>query len=261
MKLAILTLFLKITFSLAASLSFFLPVIQILALFSIAYGTIAGLYEFRLKRFLGFSTISNMGFIILGFSLNNVLGFSAALLYTFVYLFTVIAFFGLLMLFSMEINLSKENFTLESLELKEIFSLQYYSKHYAYLLSFTVIILSLAGIPPLAGFFIKFTLLKACFLSGNYFLGFLIFLLSVLSLGFYLRLLRIMYVTPLQLSFHKRIVKSLFLLCQKKPVLAFVVISIIIFLLISYMFLFHTLLLSFFTFLAQTSDYLECIDR
>lgn len=103
-KIAILTLWLKITFCLAAKLSFFLPLLQFLALASIAYGTIAALYEYRLKRFLAYSTISNMGFILLAFSLHSIPGFSAGLIYFIIYLITTLALFGLLMQFSIEVN-------------------------------------------------------------------------------------------------------------------------------------------------------------
>ena len=194
-----------------------------------------------------------MGFILLAVSLNSVSGLTAGLLYLIVYLITTIGFFGLLMLFCLQSNLGKENPNLESLELREIFSLQHYNKYPAYLFAFTILILSLAGIPPLAGFFIKFYLLQTCLLSGNSLLAFLVFLLSVLALGFYLRLLRILHVTPLSLSFHKKSLKNVFFSFHSIPSSLVILIILVLFFVIAYGLLFNNLLLFFLTTLVLTS--------
>lgn len=144
---------------------------------------------------------------------------------------------------------------LESLELKQLFSLQYYQSHPAYLFAFTLLILSLAGIPPLAGFFIKFYLLQACLLSGNSLAAFLAFLFSVLALTFYLRLLRILFVTPLRLSFSQQSQRSVLLTLYKRPLLVFYFLAILLFVIITYGLLFHNLALFFTTFLALSSGY------
>lgn len=237
-KIALVSLWLKITFALASFLGFFLPLLQLLSLASIVYGTVAGLYEYRLKRFLGYSTITNMGFILLALSLHSLPGVTAGILYLTLYLLTTIAFFGLLMLFTLELNLAKEDPHLESLELKHIFSLQFYQKYPAYLLGFTLVILSSAGIPPLGGFFIKLYVLQACLLSGNLFLAFFIFLLSVLGLAFYLRILRIFYVTPLQLSFTQASLRQVLLSVRKHPGSIFFLLTALLFLLLSFALLF-----------------------
>lgn len=210
---------------------------------SIAYGTFAGLYEYRLKRFLAYSTITNMGFILLALSLHSLPGLIAALLYLIVYLLTTVAFFALLLLFSSELNLIKESHNLESLELKHIFSLQNYRKHPAYLLAFTLVILSSAGIPPLGGFFIKLYVLQACLLSGTPYLAFCIFCLSVLGLAFYLRILRILYVTGLRLSFTQLELKPSFLKLREHPSLIFFLLTALLFFLLGYGLLFSELLL------------------
>lgn len=252
-KIALLTLYLKLTLLLASQLSFFLCLLQFLCILSIAYGTIAGLYEYRLKRFLAYSTIGNMGFIFLSLSFLNIPSIIAGLLYFFIYLLTITAFLGLLMLFQLETNLTKEKSNLESLELKDIFSLKYYQNYPAYLFAFTILILSLAGIPPLAGFFIKLYLLKACLLIGNPLMAFLIFLLSILALGFYLRLLRIFYVTPLALSFNKKSLKSIILSIRGLPPSTFLLLIAILFFTITYGLFFNNTLLFYFILLVLTS--------
>jgi NADH-quinone oxidoreductase subunit N len=241
-KIAFVALYLKLTFTLAIHIPLLLSLLQLLSLLSIAVGIIAGLYEYRLKRFLAYSTISNMGFIILSLSLLNPVALTAGLLYLVVYLITTLGFLGLLMLFHLQINLAKENPNLESFELKEIFSIQHFKDHPTYTFAFTTVILSLAGIPPLAGFFLKFYLLKACLIAGNPFLAFLVFLLSVLALGFYLRLLRFLYVTPLRLDFHQKPKRQLLYILFATPIAALILLLLILFFLIGYGLFFNNLL-------------------
>lgn len=230
-----------------------ISLLQLLSLLSILIGIMAGLYEYRLKRFLAYSTITNMGFILLFLSLLQPSAIAASLLYLFVYLLTTLAFLGLVMLFHLEINLAKEDPSLESLELKEIFSLHHYKDHPAYAFAFTIAILSLAGIPPFAGFFIKFYLLKACLIAGNPLLAFLIFLLSVLALGFYLRLLRLLLVAPLKLNFRQPPLRQLVVLFFTTPPSALFLLAAILFFLLSYSLLFNNFLLFFFTHLVLSS--------
>jgi NADH:ubiquinone oxidoreductase subunit 2 (subunit N) len=229
--------------------------LQCLALASIAYGTFAALYEYRLKRFLAYSSISNMGFVLLGFSLHHIPGFTSSILYFVIYLLTTLAFFGLLMQFTLELNLMRKDIALESLELKQIFSLQYYQSHPAYLFAFSLLILSFGGIPPLAGFFIKLFLLKACFVSGNYLMAFFVFLFSVISLAFYLRLLRILFVHPLKLTFSQASQRNFLLMLSNRPLTSLYLLATLVLLLVFYGLLFHNFFIILIHFLAISSGY------
>jgi len=182
-----------------------------------------------------------MGFIILGFSLHTIPGFTSGLLYLTIYLFTTVAFLGLLMQFELKINLDKSAF-----EFKQLFSLQYYNQHRAHCLALMITLLSFGGVPPLAGFFIKWSLLEACLFSAHNLLGFLVFLLSVLALGFYLRMLRLLVLRPLLLSYSQQPLRSILLSLREQPLSLLLLLSAIVLFLLVYGLVFHQLLLLFF---------------
>jgi len=167
-------------------LRFFSILFLICGLFSIFIGILNAMYQYKIKRFLAYSSIVNVGFILTAFSTMTFDGFFSGLYFVFCYLFSISLIFFIL------INIRKHN-------LKEFHSLFDFSNlnslNSLILLFICFIFLSFAGIPPLIGFFGKFFVFFSLFNSYNYLILFIIFILSIMSSFYYLRVIRFVYFT------------------------------------------------------------------
>ncbi len=162
---------------------------------SLLVGNLAAIAQTNVKRMLAFSTISQMGFVLLGIMSGVVSGdsltftanaYSSAMFYVITYVLTTLASFGILLL------LSQEGF--ESEEIADLAGLNQRSPLYAGVMA--VCLLSLAGIPPLVGFYAKLAVLQALVASGQAFhLGVAVFavLMSLIGAFYYLRVIKVMY--------------------------------------------------------------------
>jgi NADH-quinone oxidoreductase subunit N len=167
----------------------------VLAVGSLLVGNLAAIAQTNVKRMLAFSTISQMGFVLIGIMSGVVNGdaltltanaYSSAMFYVITYVLTTLAGFGVLLL------LSQEGF--ESEEIADLAGLNQRSPLYAGVMA--VCLLSLAGIPPLVGFYAKFAVLQALVASGQGFqLGIAVFavLMSLIGAFYYLRVIKVMY--------------------------------------------------------------------
>ena len=167
----------------------------ILAVGSLLVGNMAAIAQTNVKRMLAFSTISQMGFVLLGIMSGVVSGdsqtftanaYSSAMFYVITYVLTTLASFGILLL------LSQEGF--ESEEIADLAGLNQRSPLYAGVMA--VCLLSLAGIPPLVGFYAKLAVLQALVASGQaFYLGIAVFavLMSLIGAFYYLRVIKVMY--------------------------------------------------------------------
>ena len=167
----------------------------ILAVGSLLVGNLAAIAQTNVKRMLAFSTISQMGFVLLGIMSGVVNGdsltftanaYSSAMFYVITYVLTTLASFGILLL------LSQEGF--ESEEIADLAGLNQRSPLYAGVMA--VCLLSLAGIPPLVGFYAKLAVLQALIASGQaLYLGIAVFavLMSLIGAFYYLRVIKVMY--------------------------------------------------------------------
>ena len=191
--------------------------LMILSIGSLAIGNLAAIAQTNVKRMLAFSTISQMGFVLLGIMSGVVNGdaltftanaYSSAMFYVITYVLTTLATFGVMML------LSSEGF--ESEETADFAGLNQRSPLYAAVMA--ICLLSLAGIPPLVGFYAKFSVLQALVASGQpVYLGIAIFavLMSLIGAFYYLRMIKVMYfdepitVGPIVASADVRIVLSI----------------------------------------------------
>lgn len=125
-------------------------VLMIIAAITILYGNLCAIPQRNLKRLLGYSSISNAGYILLGVAAASVSGSAAVLYYLTGYLFTVLAAFGVLIV------------VVKQVDGDDISSLSGLSQRSPFLAAtMTLAMVSLAGIPPLAGFVGKFLLVKA----------------------------------------------------------------------------------------------------
>lgn len=169
--------------------------LMVLAVCSLLLGNLAAIAQTNVKRMLAFSTISQMGFVLLGLISGAVSGdpmtyaanaYSSAMFYVIGYVLTTLASFGILLL------LSQDGF--ESEEISDLAGLNQRSPLYAAVMA--VCLLSLAGIPPMVGFYAKLAVLQALIASGQtLFLALAVFavMMSLIGAFYYLRVIKVMY--------------------------------------------------------------------
>lgn len=157
-------------------------IIIVLAAASMLYGNIVAIAQKNIKRMLAYSSTAHAGYILLGVAAMNGTGLTGIALYTAVYTLMQIAAFGIVAL------LEKENV---GLELENYAGLA--KRRPAAALLLAILMLSLAGIPPFAGFFAKYYLFMAALESGLIWLAIIGVVSSVIAAYFYLRLIVIMY--------------------------------------------------------------------
>jgi len=155
----------------------------ILAVASIGLGNIVAIAQSNLKRMLAYSTISHMGFLVLGILAGNDNGYSSALFYVVAYVLMTLASFGMILL------LSRAGFEAE--EIDDFKGLNRKSKWYAFMM--LIVMFSLAGLPPAVGFFAKLAVLQAVLDAGYTWLVVYAVLLSVIGAFYYLRVVKVMY--------------------------------------------------------------------
>jgi NADH-quinone oxidoreductase subunit N len=157
--------------------------LAVLAVASIALGNVVAIAQTNLKRMLAYSTISHMGFLAVGILAGTDNGYSSAMFYLIVYVIMTLGSFGMILM------LSRAGF--ESEDLDDFRGLNQKSKWYAFVM--LVIMFSLTGLPPTAGFFAKLAVLQAAWESGYGALVVFAVLMSVVGAFYYLRIVKIMY--------------------------------------------------------------------
>jgi NADH-quinone oxidoreductase subunit N len=160
------------------------PILIFLAITSLVLGNLTAIAQTNIKRMLAYSTISHMGFMLLGFlCVYDELAYSAAFFYAVTYVLSTLGTFGILMI------LSKKGFECETID--DLKGLNRRSP----LLAFVMLLLmfSLAGIPPTVGFIAKLSVLDAIIDAG--YLGLAIFavMASLVGAFYYLRVVKTMY--------------------------------------------------------------------
>jgi NADH-quinone oxidoreductase subunit N len=157
--------------------------LAILAAASIGLGNVVAIAQTNLKRMLAYSTISHMGFLLLGILAGTDNGYASAMFYVLTYVLMTLGAFGMILL------LSRAGFEAE--ELEDFRGLNRRSKWYAFVM--LVVVFSLAGIPPTVGFLAKLSVLQAAFEAGFGYLVVFAVLMSVVGAFYYLRLVKLMY--------------------------------------------------------------------
>jgi NADH-quinone oxidoreductase subunit N len=166
----------------------------VLAVASLFIGNLAGIAQTNLKRMLAYSTIGQLGFVMLGLLSGVVNGdpvfarnaYSSAMFYIVTYVLTFMAAVGIILL------LAREGF--ESEEIADFAGLNQRSPLYAGVMA--VCLFSLAGIPPLVGFYAKLAVLQALIVSGSpFYIGLAVFavLMSLVAAYYYIRVVKVMY--------------------------------------------------------------------
>lgn len=155
----------------------------ILAVMSMAVGNIAAIAQTNIKRMLAYSTISHMGFVILGFISADINGYSSALFYVIAYVLMTLGTFAIIMI------LSREGFEAENID--DFKGLNKRNPWYA--LITLMLMFSMAGIPPMIGFYAKLAVLQAVLNAGFIWLAIVAVILSVIGAFYYLRIVKLMY--------------------------------------------------------------------
>lgn len=170
--------------------------LAVLAIGSLLVGNLAAIAQTNLKRMLAYSTISQMGFVLLGLMSGVINGnvdatavenaYSASMFYVITYVLTTLAAFGVILL------LAREGF--ESEEISDFAGLNQRSPLYAGVMA--VCLFSMAGIPPLVGFYAKLAVLQALVASGQtIYMAMAVFavIMSLIGAFYYLRVVKVMY--------------------------------------------------------------------
>ncbi|OGA16800.1 MAG: NADH-quinone oxidoreductase subunit N [Betaproteobacteria bacterium RIFCSPLOWO2_02_FULL_66_14] len=163
----------------------------VLSIASMAIGNITAIAQTNIKRMLAYSTIAHMGFMLLGLLsgvvdgnwLNKDDAYSAAMFYTVVYVLMSLGAFGML------VHLSGRGYECERLE--DLKGLNRRSPWHAFIM--LILMFSLAGVPPTAGFYAKLSVIYAAVAAGQIWLAVVAVLLSLVGAFYYLRVVKLMY--------------------------------------------------------------------
>jgi len=155
----------------------------ILAVLSLAVGNVVAIAQTNLKRMLAYSTISHVGFILMGILAGTHEGYAAALFYTLVYAIVAAGGFGMIIL------LSRRGFEAENLD--DFRGLNERSPWFAFIM--LLIMFSMAGVPPTVGFYAKLSVLQAVVQIEMFWLAIFAVIFSIIGAFYYLRLVKVMY--------------------------------------------------------------------
>jgi NADH-quinone oxidoreductase subunit N len=163
----------------------------VLAVLSMAIGNFAAIAQTNLKRMLAYSTIAQIGFMLLGLMSGMINGngisasvaYSASLFYLVIYVLTTLGTFGIIMFMAHQ-----------GFEAEDIQDFAGLGKTHPWLAGImTFLMFSLAGLPPFAGFYAKFEVLSVLLATGRVWLVVLAVILSVVGAFYYLRMIKTMY--------------------------------------------------------------------
>lgn len=164
--------------------------ILIASLLSLIVGTVLGLSQIRIKRLLTYSTISHVGFLLLALAINNEESVESFLFYLFQYSLTNLNVFLVLLAFGYAIY----NISAKTEDISLIQELQgQFTKNPLLSLSFALCLFSIAGIPPLIGFFAKQIVLYSSIHAGHYFMSIIAIIVSVISASYYLKIIQVIF--------------------------------------------------------------------
>lgn len=163
----------------------FKPIFVAVSIGSIVVGSFSALKQVRIKRFLAYTSISQVGFILLGVSSGNILGLSAALMYLILYIGMNLLFFTIFL--NIEHIILKKNIVY----LSDLYGLSCYTNETGKHLALTI--LSMAGLPPLGGFIGKLFLYFAIISSHLDFILVISLFISLISTYYYLNFVRYLF--------------------------------------------------------------------
>ena len=184
-KLAAMTLFLRFTNGvLADASSSWQQIVMIIAVLSMLIGAGGAIMQTDIKRLMAYSSIAHMGYALVGVAAASDLGVASVMLYMAIYVISSIGVFAIIL------SLKQEGRPLTRIEDLSGFS----RSHPVYSLAMMVLMFSMAGIPPMGGFFGKWYVFSAAIASGHVILAVIGVLASVIGAFYYIRIIKVMYV-------------------------------------------------------------------
>jgi NADH-quinone oxidoreductase subunit N len=154
-----------------------------LAVLSMIVGNVVAIAQSNLKRMLAYSTISHVGFLLMGVLSGTEQGFAASMFYTLIYALMTLGAFGMILL------MSRQGYEADNIEDFKGLS----DKQPWFALMMMVLMFSMAGIPPLAGFYAKLSVIKAVIDVDLLFVALVAVVTSVIGAFYYLRVIKVMY--------------------------------------------------------------------
>ena len=193
-KIAALTVFIRFLFVPFLNLiEQWQMILVFLSIASMLFGAIAAIGQKNLKRLIAYSSISHVGYALAGLATGSNVGIQSSVIYIIIYIIMNLGFFSCLLM------MKRNNVYYEQID-----DLSGLSKNHPMLsLSLLIILFSLAGIPPLAGFFAKFYIFKSVIEQSMYFLAIVGLLATVVAAFYYLRIIKIMYFDKEKESYDK----------------------------------------------------------
>ena len=158
-------------------------IIYILAILTMTLGNVSALSQTNIKRMLAYSSIAHAGYLLIALVSANDMGVSATLFYVLAYIFMNIGAFAIIIVLSRKGD--------ECIQINDYAGLGF--KHPLLAIAMTLFMLSMAGVPPMAGFVGKFYIFSAAIKSGYIGLAIIAVINSVISVYYYLRITVIMY--------------------------------------------------------------------
>lgn len=160
--------------------------LAILSALSLIVGNLLAIAQDNIKRMLAYSTISHVGFLLLGIVAANPEGYSASMFYAITYALTTLAAFGVLLVLSRQGH--------EAVLLSDLAGL--FRRNALAATVMMLALISLAGVPPLVGFYAKLSVLKAVVDTGYVWLAVIAVIMSVIGAFYYLRAIKLMFFDP-----------------------------------------------------------------
>ena len=157
--------------------------LSIIAVLSMFIGNLGAIMQTNIKRLLAFSSVAHVGYLLIAIIAKNSLSSASLIFYILTYAFMIFGVFGIVILIGNKGN--------ENLEIDNYSGLAY--KHPVIALSMTIFLLSLGGLPPLAGFVAKFYVFSAALKEGFLALVIIAVLNSAISFYYYLKVIVFMY--------------------------------------------------------------------
>jgi NADH-quinone oxidoreductase subunit N len=154
-----------------------------LAVLTLVVGNVVAIVQTNLKRMLAYSTISNVGFIVLGFTAGTPDGYTAALYYTLIYILVALGSFGVILM------ASRKGFEADHLDHYK----GLYKRDPMLALAMMMLMFSTAGVPPFVGFWAKLRIFQALWETNHFWLVIISAAMSVVGAFYYLRVIKLMY--------------------------------------------------------------------
>jgi len=155
----------------------------VLAVITLVVGNVVAIVQTNLKRMLAYSTISNVGFIVLGFTAGTPDGYTAALYYTLIYILVALGSFGVILI------ASRKGFEADHLDHYK----GLYKRDPMLALAMMMLMFSTAGVPPFVGFWAKLRIFQALWETNHFWLVVVSAAMSVVGAFYYLRVIKLMY--------------------------------------------------------------------